>query len=264
MRWEQLTYAAFPDAVATCDGVGIIPVGVIEPHGAHLPLGTDMITAHHVAVQAAEREPALVFPAYPWGVNHEGAHLPGSIVVKRELLFQLLQNVCDEMARHGVRKIVITSVHGGNRYFLPLFVQTIVEQNPDYVVYYANPVTDDAWERVLETDETGHACEGETSTSLAIEPETVRMDAIPEPFTNRRGNAELKAVGAYSPVDWYSMYPNMYVGDATPATAEKGQAILEEGIAGLAKLLRAVKDDAVTPELLQRFLDGAESPSSPY
>ena len=83
MRWEHLTYPDFERAVQTCAGVGIVPVGVIEPHGAHLPLGTDTTTAHWIACRAAEREAAIVFPAYPWGINHEGAHLPGSVVVRR-------------------------------------------------------------------------------------------------------------------------------------------------------------------------------------
>lgn len=264
MRWEHLTYPDFERAVQTCAGVGIVPVGVIEPHGAHLPLGTDTTTAHWIACRAAEREAAIVFPAYPWGINHEGAHLPGSVVVRRDLLFQLLQNVCDEMARHGLKKIVLTSGHGGNRHFLPLFVQTLVEQERDYVVYYGSPPRSVDAADVLETDETGHACERETSTSLVIEPEHVKMDAVPEPFTNRRDNAPVKEVGAYSPVDWYAMYPNMYVGDASKATAAKGEILLEDSVASLAKLLTAVKADTVTPALLAQFHDGARRPRSPY
>ncbi|MBT3343851.1 MAG: creatininase family protein [Gemmatimonadetes bacterium] len=264
MRWEHLTYPDFEKAIDACDGVGIIPMGVIEPHGAHLPLGTDTLAAHTIASQAAEQEPAIVFPQYPWGINHEGAHLPGSIVVQRDLVLQLLQNVCDEMARHGCKKIVITSGHGGNRYLIPLFVQTLVERDVDYLVYAANPVSSNAWVDLMETDERGHACEYETSLMLALEPEHVKMADIPEPFTSNRGNAELKKVGAYSPMDWYAMYPNMYVGDASKATAEKGKAILEAEIDGLVTLLRAVKQDTITPALNETFRKGANSPSSPY
>jgi len=65
MQWEQLTSGDFAKAVETCGGVGILPVGVVEVHGAHLPLGQDMMTAHAVACRAAREESALVFPAYP-------------------------------------------------------------------------------------------------------------------------------------------------------------------------------------------------------
>ena len=264
MRWEHLTYPDFEKAVNTCRGVGVISMGVIEPHGAHLPLGTDTIAAHYIACQAAEKEPALVFPQYPWGINHEGAHLPGSVVVQRDLVLQLLQNVCDEMARHGCRKIVITSGHGGNRYLIPLFVQTHVERDVDYLVYAGNPVSSKTWVDLMETDERGHACEYETSLMLALQPELVKMEDVPEPFTSKRGNAALKKIGAYSPVDWYAMYPNMYVGDASKATAAKGEAILKAEIEGLVNLLRAVKEDTVTPGLIDTFRAGAKNPRSPY
>ncbi|MFH1567659.1 MAG: creatininase family protein [Gemmatimonadota bacterium] len=264
MRWEELTYKDFPQAVEACGAVAILPVGVIEPHGAHLPLGTDMMTAHWVACQAAAREPAIVFPAYPWGVNHEGAHLPGAIVLERDLLFALLAAVCDEMGRNGLRKVLITSGHGGNRYLLPLFVQTLVEKRTDYVAYYCGiPSTPEA-RQVLETTEGGHACEGETSTMLHLRPDLVKTGQIPEPFTSLKRNEDLQRAGVYSPVDWYAMYPNMYVGDATKATAAKGQVLAGARVDALVQAIAAVKADTVTPELLAQFHRGAERPRSPY
>jgi creatinine amidohydrolase len=264
MRWEHLSYKRFATAVDDCAGVGVIPVGVIEPHGAHLPLGTDCFAAHHIACEAAVREPALVFPAYPWGINHEGAHLPGSIVIERDLVLRLLQNVCDEMARHGVKKIVLLSGHGGNRYALPLFVQTLVERELDYAVYYAQLPAFAGWNEIKQANDDGHAGEKETSMILHLDPDLVDMDEVPDPFVNQQGNAELQAAGAYSPVDWYSMYPNMYVGDASQATAAKGKAVFDHDIDAFAQLLGAVKRDAVTAELLAQFHAGAKAPRSPY
>ncbi len=142
MQWENLTSLDFVAAVVACEGVGVLPIGVIEPHGPHLPLGTDMFESHTVACRAAELEPAIVFPAYPYGINHESAHLPGSVVFRREVVLALLENVCDEMARQGLTKIVILSGHGGNRHLLPLFVQTLVEKDKAYTVYDAHPARD--------------------------------------------------------------------------------------------------------------------------
>jgi len=264
MRWEELTYPDFEKAVQTCQGVGLVPVGVIEPHSAHLPLGTDMMACHWVACRAAEGEPVLVFPPYGLGVNHEGMHLPGAVVIKRDLIFALLENICEEMARNGLKKIILTSGHGGNRYLLPLLVQTLVEKKPDYLVYYAAIPSTPGANKVLESDETGHACEAETSRMLQIRPDLVKMEDIPEPFTSRRGNEALKEVGAYSPVDWYSMYPNMYVGDARTATAEKGKVLNDARVEPLIRLIKAVKEDEVTPGLLEQFNRGGENPKSPY
>ena len=112
--------------------------------------------------------------------------------------------------------------------------------------------------------EIGHACEAGTSVMLAIDPETVKMDQVPpKPFPSLARNADIESAGGYSPVDWYAMYPHMYVGDASAATAEKGQQMLDNEVQDLVKLIRAVKADQVTPKLQQEFLAGKHKPTSP-
>jgi creatinine amidohydrolase len=264
MQWENLTSYDFEKYVKTCQGVGIIPVGVIEGHSSHLPLGTDMFAAHWIACRAAEQESAIVFHQYPYGINHESAHLPGAVVIRRELVFALLENICDEMSRQGLKKIILLSGHGGNRFYLPLFVETLVENDKDYVVYYADLPHFPDRDNVLETDEGGHACEAETSEMLYIKGENVKMDQVPpKPFTSLKRNQELADAGGYSPVDWYAMYPHMYVGDASVATAEKGAALLKYEVEALVNLIRAVKSDDVTPGLVAEFLEKKRSPKSP-
>jgi creatinine amidohydrolase len=264
MQWENLTSLDFEKAVAACEGVAILPVAVIEPHGPHLPLGTDMLEAHAIACRAAEQEPAMVFPAYPYGINHESAHLPGSMVYRRDLVLALLENVCDEMARHGLTKIILLSGHGGNRYLLPLFVQTLVEKDKPYVVYDANPSEMPGVDALMETHEWGHACEMETSTSLYLFPELVRMDQVPPgPFTNLQRNQALQEVGVYTPMDWYAMYPAMYVGEPGKATAAKGEAMVAHKVDALAEIIRRVKVDTITPALLREFLQRKRHPNAP-
>jgi creatinine amidohydrolase len=224
----------------------------------------DMFAAHWTACRAAEEEPVIVFPAYPYGINIESAHLPGALVIQRELVFALLENICDEMGRNVITKIILHNGHGGNRYFLPLFVQTLPEKNKPYVVYYADLPFMPGAREVLEGDEFGHACEAETSMMRYIDEDTVRMDQVPpEPFTNQRRNQPLSEVGAYSPVDWYAMYPHMYVGDSSVATAEKGEVMLKQEVASLVALVRAVKADTVTPALVKEFLARMQKPSAP-
>lgn len=264
MQWENLTSLNFEKAVQECQGVGILSTGVLEPHSSHLPLGTDMLIAHYTACRAAEIEPAIVFPAYPYTINIEGAHLPGSLVIRRDIAFALLENICDEMGRHGLTKIVIFNQHGGNRFFLPLFVQTLPEKDKPYIVYYADLPHSPGEQDVIEAEETGHACEIETSLMLHIHAETVKMGLIPpRPFTNLRRNEPIAQAGAYSPVDWYAMYPVMYVGDAHKATAEKGKYIMDRKIDDLVRLLRLIKDDRITPRLWEEFLARSHHPASP-
>lgn len=265
MQWENLTSPDFEKAIEESQGVGIIPVGVLEAHGAHLPLGTDMFAVHWTACRAAEEEPAIVLLQYPFGIVHEAAHLPGALVIRRELVFALLENICDEMARHGLTKIILLNGHGGNRFLLPLFVQTLSESEKAYTVYHADPPFFAGAEGLIETKEFGHACEGETSVGLHLHDHLVKMDQVPpEPFTNLNRNKALSEVGAYSPADWYAMYPSMYVGDATKAHASKGKAMAEHRVAAVVKIIRAVKDDSVAPALQREFLARMKKPSSPY
>lgn len=265
MRWENLTMPDFARAVTDCDGVGIVPIGVLEPHSTHMPLGTDMFESHWVACKAAEREPALVFPQYCWGINHEAMHQPGSLVIKRELVFALLANVCEELGRHGFKKILLLSGHGGNRNFLPLFVQTQLETPKDYCVYFGNiPHWRDS-EALMETPNLGHACEAETSTALYLHPELVKMEVLPdEPAPpDTHGNAVRDAYG-YSPADWYSQYPRMYVGDGHPGTAEKGKILIERRVDDLVELIRVIKADEATGAMMREFQGAALRPVNPW
>jgi creatinine amidohydrolase len=264
MQWENLTSSDFAEAAVACRGVGIVPVGVLEAHASHLPLGTDMFTSHHVACRAADQEPAIVFPHYPFTINHESAHLPGALVIKRELAFALLENICDEMYRNGLHKIILISGHGGNRYFLPLFVQTLPEKAKPYVVYFADlPVVPED-EQIIEHPENGHACEAETSMVRGINDAVVRMDQVPpKPFTSLRRNEAVAAAGGYTQIDWYAMYPHMYVGDAHKATVDKGEKLLGYRVDLLVELIRQVKADEVGPALVAEFNARQAQPNAP-
>ncbi len=264
MEGEHLTSLDFVTAVQTCQGVGLIPIGVLEAHASHLPLGTDMFTAHFVACRAAEQEPIIVFPQHPYSINHETAHLPGGVVIRRELAFALLENICDEMYRNGLHKIILISGHGGNRHFLPLFVQTLPEKSNPYVVYYADlPVVPED-ETIIEHPENGHACEAETSMICYINDSLVKMDQVPpQPFTNLQRNQPVEQAGGYSQVDWYAQYPHMYVGDAHKATAEKGEKLLAYRIQLLVDLIRAVKADTAAPALVAEFNQRQVQPTPP-
>lgn len=264
MQWENLTSIDFAQAVQQCQGVAIIPIGVLEAHASHLPLGTDMFTAHFAACQAAAQEPVIVFPHYPFSINHETAHLPGGLVIKRELAFALLENICDEMYRNGLHKIILMSGHGGNRNFLPLFVQTLPEKAKPYVVYYADlPVVPED-EVIIEHPENGHACEAETSMIRHINDDLVQMDQVPpKPFANLQRNQPIAGAGGYTQVDWYAMYPHMYVGDAHKATAVKGEKLFAYRVSLLVNLIRAVKADEVTPALVAEFNQRQAKPTPP-
>ncbi len=76
VAWEELTSADFKKATELAQGVCIIPMGVIEKHAQHLPMGTDVYAARHIALTAARGEYAVVFPFYFAGQIFEARHQP--------------------------------------------------------------------------------------------------------------------------------------------------------------------------------------------
>lgn len=178
VRWDQLTASDFARAVQKARGVCVLPIGCLEKHGPHLPLGTDVISVNAVAVAAAEREYAVVLPDYYFGQISEARHQPGCIAIQPDLLYKLLQNVCDEISRNGFGKILIVNGHGGNTDWLRFFCGTQLVSRRSYVVYCVDPKPTDPKilaqiTKLRKTDFGGHACEPETSWMLALRPDEV-------------------------------------------------------------------------------------------
>ncbi len=135
VHWEELTAADFKDGIAKAQGTCLLPFGIMEKHGPHLPLGNDLLNVRYVALNAAQQEYAIVFPEYYFGQIFEAKHEPGTVAYTRGLQLQLLQETTDEMARNGCKKIIIVNGHGGNNSLLPYFAQSQLESPHDYVVY---------------------------------------------------------------------------------------------------------------------------------
>src|SRR5216117_355578 len=121
VHWEELTAADFRDGIARAQGTCLLPFGILEKHGPHLPLGNDLLNVRYAALNAAQQEYAIVFPEYYFGQIFEAKHQPGTVAYSRGLELQLLQETTDEMARNGCKKVIIVNGHGGNNSLLPFF-----------------------------------------------------------------------------------------------------------------------------------------------
>lgn len=262
VRWEELTAPDFVKAVERSGGTALIPLGIIEKHGPHLPLGTDLLDARELAVRAAQREYAIVFPPYYFGQIFEAKHQPGVVAYSERIVWDLLQETVDEIARNGIKKIVLVNGHGGNNNFLPFFCQSQLASRRDYVVYLFRPETDVAAapeiKQALKTPMDWHAGEVETSTVLAHRPDL----AHPERAHDQSGadQARLTLPDTYTAIWWYARFPNHYAGDGTPANRELGEKVLSAHAQQLVAMIRAVKADPKTLELQSRFFGEAEKP----
>src|SRR3954471_5419047 len=135
VHWEELTAADFKNGIARAQGTCLLPFGILEKHGPHLPLGNDLLNVRYVALNAAQQEYAIVFPEYYFGQIFEAKHEPGTVAYSAHMQLELLQETTDEMARNGCKKILIVNGHGGNEHLLPYFAQSQLASPHDYVVY---------------------------------------------------------------------------------------------------------------------------------
>jgi creatinine amidohydrolase len=197
----------------------IVPIGALEAHGPHLPLGADQIQAESTAEALAERIGALVAPTLPYGNCAGTRPFPGTVSVSIEVLSRTVRELLEELARTGFRRVLVLSGHAAQGHMAALregadgAVRTIpalhVAVLSDYDFVYElrgklSPPTD------------GHGGLLETSRVMSMRPETVGSERPKVEYRYSRFR-----VGDPTVEEW----PESVIGDTGPATPELGQRI---------------------------------------
>lgn len=259
VHWEELTAPDFVQAIARSKGTCLLPFGIIEKHGPHLPLGTDLVDVRYATLHAAEQEYAVVFPEYYFGQIFEARHQPGTVAYSSHLQLELLQETTDEMARNGCKKVIIVNGHGGNEYLLPFFAQAQLESPHDYVVYVLGLVETPPGGPPKKTSMDMHAGESETSTMLIARPDLVHMDRAKDQSGADQARLHLPE-NLYTGIWWYARFPNHYSGDGSAATRELGQYKMDHWVEAIVDSIKAVKADETSLELQNEFYQKARHP----
>lgn len=263
-KMEELTAPDFVKAVAKSSETCIIPIGVFEKHGPHLPLGTDLFTAREIALRAAEKEYTVVFPWYYFSQINEARHQPGTIAYSPELIWKILQETLDELSRNGFKKIILVNGHGGNNAFLNYFGMAQLSERRNYALYWFQPEYDrevlkKAEEMTQHDPVDQHAGNRETSVMMDIVPEAVHAGRAGQ--QSGRDLERMKQLRhVYSGIWWYASFPNHYAGDGSKASAAAGKLILDQVAGQLAETIRTIKADTAVPALQQQFFNEAENP----
>jgi creatinine amidohydrolase len=261
-RWDELTASDWAKAQEKAAYTCILPVGILEKHGPHVPMGSDLIQVREWSARATQKEYAIVFPDYFYGQIYEAKHQPGAFALPSRVVWDLLDSTCEEIGRNGFKRILIVNGHGGNPELLKFFIQSQLERRRDYVVYFYNPQPDpstqDKISKLRKSDPTGDAHAGETETArvMDLRPELVQRDRA----TQESGADQNRLIlpDLYTAIWWYAKFPNHYAGEGDKATRELGRVLNEARVENLVKAIRTVKTDTRSIALQNEFFDRIE------
>ena len=261
MRLEQLTS---PEVAALDrDGVAcLLPLGAVEQHGAHLPLGTDSLIAHALCCAVAGRLPGrvLVLPPPWYGLSPHHMRFAGSITLRAETLMALAGDVADSLVAHGFRRIALVNGHGGNASLAGLLGATLGHRHAGaariaaltYFKLAAGAI--DAIRR-SGPGGAGHACEVETALIQHLHPELVRAGGAahyPQTGTPYLSTNLTRGGPVASYVDFADLSETGVLGDPTLASPEQGARLFEACAGALADFVADFLTWPVQPQGEQR------------
>jgi creatinine amidohydrolase len=257
-RWDELTASDWEMALKKSDSTCILPIGILEKHGPHGPIGSDLIKVRQWSARATKKEYAVVFPDYFYGQINEAKQQYGTFSLPSSLVMELLEATCKEIGRNGFKKIIIVNGHGGNPQMIRYFIQNQLEKKRDYAVYFFDPKTPkDVAEKASQLRKSEakfdmHGGENETSSLLYLRPDLVKLDKSTSESGENQNRLQLSN-DLYTAIWWYAAYPNHYAGKAEVSSIELGKLLTDSIIESLVNAIKAVKEDKQTLKLQDEY-----------
>jgi creatinine amidohydrolase len=253
VHMNRMSWVQYRERVSTTNAPVFLPVGALEQHGPHLPLGTDAMLATGIAAGAAAAVGGIVAPALSYGYKSQpkcggGQHFCGTTSLDAATLIGQVRDTIREFVRHGVERLVLVNGHYENQWFLIEGVDLALREcrSPHLSVMrleYWDFCTEQTLAAIFPQGFPGfaleHAAVIETSLMLHLHPELVRIELIPD-----------EPAAQFPP---YDIYPTRtewvpasgVLSSARGASREKGARIAEEVIARVAAAVRAEFDTRV-------------------
>ena len=248
--WAEMSWRDFA-AADMSKVVAVLPVAAIEQHGPHLPVGVDMFINEGYFARAVKRipddMPVLILPTQAIGKSNEHIEYPGTLTFSLKTVTRAWTEIGDSVARTGCRKLIFMNSHGGNVPVIDAVARELRVRHRMLAVHAA-------WHRLgypaelfsaQERTHGIHGGEAETSLMLAFRPKTVRMSEAQNFVSGAIGiEEEFRQLRVTQPIGfgWMAsdLHPLGTAGDASMATAEKGEACAENGAEAFLDLLRDV------------------------
>lgn len=223
VKLENLTWVEAETIFKEYDVV-MIPLGArTKEHGPHLPLNTDYLMAEYLAERVASEVPVVIMPTIQYGYYPAFLEYPGSVSLKLETFKNFIKEICLSISRYGIKKFYVLNTGVSTARALKLAAEELKQNGISLKFTDIQSIGGEVEREVTEQEGGSHADEIETSIMLYIKPEVVKMEGAVKDYRPKRGEGGLtrdpNKPGIYSPSGVY--------GDATLATREKGQKIVE-------------------------------------
>lgn len=215
--------------------IAIMPIGSVEAHGHHLPLGTDVFSPRLFCEILEKRigDGIWIAPEIPYGQSYDLSVYPGTIHIPTEVMSSYVYYAAKSLFDNGIKKLIFLNGHGGNVTALNLASEKLMQLGMDVIVI--NWWLDFSKEILTVTEGQGHAGEDETSAILYYDEKLVEMDKAIK-------NDKKPLMRVYFKNRGQILYENALSGDATLASKEKGQAIFELLANKMVELIHNFKD----------------------
>ena len=245
IEWSRLKAAEIA-ALARRDAIVIVPVGATEQHGPHLPTMVDYRCVHEVSHRAARimtgSHPTIVAPTIPYGMSEHHMSLSGTITLDYATMNAVIRCVVLSAVRHGFKRIFVLNGHGGNTTALQNMIgELTVETKLPLATGTYWDIAAKSIAKLLEKQKALlHACEAETSMVMAMAPELVNPQELSQmhgPYIPGLSAIATVNEGVYRWRQLSSRSPIGVIGDASTASAEKGEKLLAAISADVAEAL---------------------------
>jgi creatinine amidohydrolase len=249
MRIGEMSWTAVRESIRG-GAAAIVPLGSIEEHGPHSPMG-DYMVIHEIAGRVGEATGDLVVPTMPFGYSEYFRHYHGTITLRPETLTAVVEDTVDCLVRHGLRHIVLFNGHAGNMPILEVLTRRIrrtlgllIPTLSPLQIMQAPPLIKELYG---DGSHLGHGGEPMGSLMLVLAPDKVRMDqagafgrkqVLGMP-TDGLGAITFNGVRVALPLDMQDVTPETgSLSDPRTASAEKGRALLDYAVTFCTEFMR--------------------------
>jgi creatinine amidohydrolase len=232
MRWEELSVPEI-EQLDRDRTILLLPIGSVEQHGHHLPIGTDTMLSVSVCCAAADRLDGrvAVLPPPWYGFSPHHMQFSGTVTLKAETLIKLVEDIAESVITHDFRRLLIVNGHGGNVGLIDVLASTLghkFRRKARIATLTYFQLARDAIARLRKSQPggMGHACEFETAMMQYIRPNLVAIDRAKVTYP-QTGSAYLSTdllsgsrVRTYH--DFSDLSESGTLGDPTLASPEAG------------------------------------------